>query len=281
MRFVTLLFAAASIVAAWSGIPAAAEDGKPQVTSLPEIPRPIHEALQDERFDDALKLIDEAIAKPKAAAADYLLYLKGRALTELARYDEARQTFARLEKDHPESRWVARARFGRADTFARQRNYSEAGLIYQAEAERLLSEDRRDELAGIYLEFADRYFEGVPVEGPGSRKQPDYQQALTYYQEALRVRPGLDLEQKIELRIARSYQELGQHAEAIAAYQQFVKEHASDDTPDARRAPVQMEVEARFRLAEAQLAAGQPAEARKTWEDFLADERMQEHGGDF
>src|SRR5690606_13258684 len=105
--------------------------------------------------------IDIALADPKAPA-DYLLYLKGRAQTELRQYDEALATFSKLEGDHPNSLWLPRSRFGRAEVFQRKRDYRVAGEIYQAEANRLLSDGRRDELTGIYLEFADRYFEGLP-----------------------------------------------------------------------------------------------------------------------
>ena len=49
----------------------------------------------------------------------------------------------------------------------------------------LLSNGRRDELTGIYLEFADRFFEGEPEKGPTTKKQPDYNQALSFYQQAL------------------------------------------------------------------------------------------------
>ena len=119
------------------GAEAPEQPGKPALTSLPALPDELHAALQDRRFDEALKQIDAELAKEKPVAPDYLLYLKGRALTELERYDESRQTFDRLGQQHAGSRWAARGRFGRADTFARQRDYRAAGEIYQVEARRL------------------------------------------------------------------------------------------------------------------------------------------------
>jgi len=105
----------------------------------------------------------------------------------------------------------------------RQRNYRAAGLIYQAEATRFLSTDRRDELAGIYLEFADRYFEG-DKNNPSPKGKPDYTQALTYYQESLKLKPGVATRRRVELRIAHSQRELGQTEEAITTYQSFLKQ---------------------------------------------------------
>jgi len=174
----------------------AAEEGKGKpgakksaaVSGLPTLSPALHAALQDQKYVAAIKLIDEALAKPKVKAADYLLYLKGRAQTELRIYPQALKTFTRLETDFPKSRWLARARFGRADVFVRQRDYKAAGKIYQSEAERLLSDGRQNELTAIYLEFADRYFDGVPAKGPTAEKKPNYAQALTYYQRALQLR---------------------------------------------------------------------------------------------
>src|SRR4029077_11190205 len=120
-------------------------------------------------------------------------------------------------KDFPKSDWLARARFGRAAALTKQRNYQAAAAIYKSEAQRLLSSGRKDELSSIYLEFADRYFEGVPAAGPTAQKQPDYGQALAFYAQALQLMPSVALRHKIELRIARCYQELNQLPQAIEA----------------------------------------------------------------
>ena len=241
---------------------------KATITSLPKIPAEIHQALQDRDFAEAVKLVDEAVAKPNSPA-DYLLYLKGRAQTELKQYDAALTTFLQLEKDHPKSRWLARSRFGRAEVFQRKRDYRTAGEIYKTEADRLLSDGRRDELTEIYLEFANRYFEGVPIAGPTSEKKPEYQLALTYFQQSLTLRPSRKVRQETELKIARCHQELGQHDQAIAAYEKFLNDYGSAKAEDSRQASAELEIEARYQLGKTQLAKGLNAEARRTWQDFL------------
>lgn len=249
-----------------------------EITSHPRLPASLHEALQNADFPEAVRLIDAALAEPKVTSPDYLIYLKGRALTEAGELDKAWATFTDLEKTHPQSPWVSRSRFGRAAVLVKQRNYPNAGMIYKAEAERLLSNGRKDELTAIYLEFADRYYEGIPVQGPTSEKKPDYAQALAFYQQALGLQPSLAVRQKIELRIARCHQELNQLNEAIAAYQKFFKNYAHKTTRPADRVAPALDAEAQYQLGRAQLAAGQAAEARKTWQDFLTSSAAKEAG---
>lgn len=283
-RTVLVVALIAGLFGALYGIePNPAEVKKPDITSLPKLAADLRDALQSRDFAQAVKLIDAALAEadPKKAVTpgDYLLYLKGRALAEQDQNDPAIEAFARLEKDYPKSPWFARSRFGQASVLAKKRNYQLAGAIYKAEADRLLSAGRRDELTAIYLEFADRYFEGVPAVGPKPKQDPDYAQALNYYQQALQLRPGLALQQQIELRIARCHQELKQLNEAIAAYQKFLNSYGQPKTLPARRAVPKLVAEAQFQLGQSQLDAGQPAEARKTWQDFLANDIAKEAGG--
>ena len=251
---------------------------RPAVTSLPKLPAELHNALEGRDFAGAVKLIDALAAEKGRADVDYLLYLKGLTQIYQEQLDAAIDTFKKLEKDFPKSDWLARSRFGRGAVLSKQRNYMAAAAIYKAEAERLLSNGRKDELTGIYLEFADRFFEGEPEKGPTTRKQPDFNQALSFYQQALQLRPSLALRQKIELRIARCHQELNQLPQAIEAYRNFLAAHAHKKIRPADRAPLALDVEAQFQLGKAQLAAGQPAEARKTWQDFLTSDAAKEAG---
>jgi uncharacterized protein YfaS (alpha-2-macroglobulin family)/tetratricopeptide (TPR) repeat protein len=253
---------------------------RPAITSLPRIQPALHDLLQSQKFAEAIKQIDAELTREKVAGADYLLYLKGRAQTQLRLYPQALATFAALQQKHPDSRWLPRSRFGRADVLVQQRNYRAAGQIYQAEARRLLSSGRKDQLASIYLEFADRYFDGIPSKDPSGKKRPDFKQALTYYAQALKLQPSLQSRQRIELRIARCRQELKKLTQAIADYRKFLDRYASDKTQPDQHAAAALQVEARYQLGRAQLRAGQSAEARKTWQDFLNNDVAQNVGGD-
>ncbi len=67
--------------------------------------------------------------------------------------------------------------FHRAVALARKGDYQSAEKIYQSEAKRLLSFERKQEIAEIYLEFADSYFK--PKDEIANK--PNYGKALDFY----------------------------------------------------------------------------------------------------
>ena len=243
---------------------------KPVVTAVPVVPVNIRDALQARDFSAALKLIPLALnSKLAPESRDYLQYLLGRTYFELDKPEEAHKAYQDLIQQLPESPWVARAWFGRAAIYAKVRNYQAAGEIYKTQAEKLLSAGRRDELTKIILEFADRFFEGRPAQGPLPKEDPNYEQALSFYQQAIQLRPSLDLVRRVELRIARCQQQLQKWSEAIQAYQAFLKNYGPEVQPKTQQAPLGLLAEAQFQYGQTQLSAGAPAEARKIWQDFL------------
>lgn len=221
--------------------------------ATPKVPEAVGRAMQDRNYDAALKAIDEAV-KDKDAAQDYLAYLRGRALHLAKKYDDAVAAFDALNEKFPNSEWARRARFAKGVSLARRGDFLKAEQVYRAEAEYLLSLDRKQELTDIYLEFADAYFKPAKEE-----IKPDYAKAREFYQNALEVGPKPEKQIEIELLIAQCFQKLGDNNEAVNRYQKFITAHAGH----AR------EIEARFRLGESYLAAGNMLEARRTWQDLL------------
>ncbi|MCO6453957.1 MAG: tetratricopeptide repeat protein [Pirellulaceae bacterium] len=219
----------------------------------PPVPEAISRLMQDRDYDGAVEAIEQQL-KQKDSPADYLLYLQGRARHLQHRYDDAAAVYDRLVQQFPDSPWARRARFAKAVALARKGDFREAELIYRAEAEYLFSPERKQEIASIYLEFADALFQP-----DDEQTKPDYAKALEFYNRALQVGPQPQTRRETELKAARCQQQLGQHAEAAAAYQQFVKQNPDDP----------LLVEARYRLGEAYLAQGNLAEARRTWQDLL------------
>ncbi|HET6879013.1 MAG TPA: tetratricopeptide repeat protein, partial [Pirellulales bacterium] len=228
---------------------------RPQVEPAePKVPEKIRALLEDRQYAEAAKAIDQA-ADNKDADPDWLAYLKARALYLAASYDDSVAAYKAAEQKFPDSRWQRRYRFGRALALARKGEFQAAEQIYRVEAEHLLSADRKQELADIYLEFADGYFKPADEQQP-----PDYTKALDFYNKALEVGPKPEKREQVELRVARCYQELGNLQEAINRYTQFTKSHPASS----------LDLEARYRLGEVQLVAGQREEARRTWQDLLA-----------
>lgn len=235
----------------------AAADAAPAEAAEPVAkPSPLNtisQLMQDRAYDKAIKAIDAELAeKPKNA--DYLLYLKGRAFHFAKQYDDAQLTFDQLSKEHPKSVWARRGQLAKGATLARRGDFRAAEEIYRTAAERLLSTDRKQELAAIYLDFAAAYFK--PSDND---KQPDYQKALLFYQQALAVGPLPAERAEIELRVGECYQQLGQYDQAIAQYEAFIKANPKSE----------LDIEARYRLGWCQLQAGRLAQARRVWEDFL------------
>ena len=233
----------------------------PASADAPLVPDKVRQLMQDRNYAEAVKAIDEA-AQAKDAPHEYLAYLKGRALHLQDRFDDAAAVFESLEKQFPKGDWVRRARFARAAALARKGDFRSAELIYRAEAEYLLSSDRKQQIADLYLEFADAFFKP-----PKEEQKPDYQKALEFYQKALEVGPKADKKAEIELLLARCQQELKKLDEAIGLYEKFVKEHAASP----------LDIEARYQLGECQLAKGNFKEARRVWQDLLAKHRDSSH----
>lgn len=234
---------------------------------LPRVPENIRRLMQDRQYAKAVDAMDAVLqAKPADDAQkngedankidrDYLAYLKGRALQLDHQYDAAVKAYDEMNKQFPKSPWARRARFAKGVTLARKGDFRAAELVYRAEAQFLLSDDRKQEIAAIYLEFADAFFKPEKDD-----VQPDYKRALEFYQRALDVGPKRDSRMQIELRIARCHQKLGNNADAVRLHEKFVKQY-----PDSPLA-----IEARFRLGESQMAAGARPTARRTWQDLLA-----------
>ncbi len=213
----------------------------------------MRQLMQDRKYAEAVAAI-EAAAQDKTLDQDYLAYWKGRALHFQKKYDEAVAAFDQLNQAFPKSPWARQARFAKGLAYARKGDFRNAELTYRAEAEYLFSEDRKQEIANMYLEYADTYFKP-----PKEDQKPDYEKALDFYGRALSVGPKLDSRVRVELLIGQCQQKLDKLKEAAELYRKFLREHV--DHP--------LVVEARFRLGETLLANNQQAEAREAWQDLL------------
>jgi hypothetical protein len=220
----------------------------------PLAPERVRQLMQDRKYAEAVTALDEVLAA-KPPAADYLLWLKARAMGLADRHDEALAVLEGLEKQYPQSPWIRQARFTKAIVLVRKNDFRAAELIYRSEAEYLLSTERKQQIAAIYLEFAD-----VAFKPPQEDQQPDYQKAMDFYRQALEVGPQPEKRAEVELRVAECLQNLKQFDPAIADYERFVKEHP--------RSPLNLE--AGYRLGQCRLAQGDAKGARRAWQDLLA-----------
>jgi len=218
-------------------------------------PVPIRDALQDRDYDQAIQLIDGELAKDDGDK-EQLLYLKGRALHFAGKYEDAVRVFEEQLKRFPESKWSRKAKFAIGLAHARRGDYRSAEVAYREQARYLLSLDRKEEVAEIYLNLASVAYEC----GEETKDTNEYAKALQFYQKALEVGPKPKTRDKTNLQIARSQKHLGKQGDAINVYANLVAK--STDQP--------IQLTARYELGELYLQAGQHAAARKTWEDLLA-----------
>jgi soluble lytic murein transglycosylase len=66
-------------------------------------------------FSGAAGLLDSNIFRQKTALADYALWLRGRALAQVGRFDDAQKIYEQLVKDFPNSLHIREARLGWAE----------------------------------------------------------------------------------------------------------------------------------------------------------------------
>ncbi|HYW81028.1 MAG TPA: tetratricopeptide repeat protein, partial [Thermoguttaceae bacterium] len=239
--------------------------GKLRAESVSSVDTPlvsdeIRELMQDRDYPAAIEAIDRA-AKQEDAPRDYLIYLKGRALFLQQQYDAAVAVFKQLPERFPQSDWTRRAHFAEAVALARKGDFRAAELIYRTEAEYLLSPDRKQQIADLYLEFADTYFDP-----PKEDRKPDYAKALEFYKKALEVGPKPRRRAEVELLIAQCQQNLGQHGQAANSFTQFIERYDDSELDIAS-----LEIEARFRLGQCRMAEGNRVLARRSWQDLLAE----------
>jgi len=221
---------------------------------VPLVDENLRQLVQDRDWEAAITAVDKALQQ-EDAPRDRLTYLKGRILHFQGQYDAAVAVFGELQKQLPKSPWARRARFASGGALAKKGDFRGAELIYRAEAESLLSAERKQEFADIYLEYADAYFDP-----PEEDVKPDYAQALQFYEKALDAGPKPEKRLDVELLVARCRQLLGETSAAAELYDKFIEAH-----PDSTQV-----IEARFRLGECHLADEASKQARQAWQDLLA-----------
>ena len=246
--FLGLLGISAVPLIAVQGAAESLPGGSPPVASA------VRQSLQDRSYPEARKAIDEA-AKAKDAPQDYLAYLKGWSFYLEKRYDEAIAAYTQFEKQYPQSGWARKVRFAKALAWVGKGDFRNAGSTVRAEAEYLLSADRRQQLADIYLEFAGAYYHPAKED-----QKPDYEKAREFYAKALEMglKPGPRAE--AELLVAQCYQKTGKIAKAVNAYVKFIADHPASP----------QEVDACYRLGECRMEEHKFREARRVWQDLLA-----------
>jgi len=239
-----------------SSLPVDAGEGDAQ--DLASVPNPVREALMHARWDEALALLDE-LAGTRSEERDLWLYLAGVAHDQAGRGEDALAALMQLERGFPESAWVDKARFLRAEIHRSRGEIQQAEALYEQAVGRLRSPERQGELAQIYLRFADEA--STPPDAPDPQSSLDLDRAYSLYAKVLGLDAPTTLRDRALFRMAICMREKGDHGAAAVHFQTYL-----DDLEEPQRL-----WEARALLGRAELAAGQAVQARRTFEDLAAD----------
>jgi len=235
----------------------------------------------DREYASAIKELDVLISKGDEEQIDYLLYLKCLAQFHEKDFSNAIQTCEQFLSKYQESDWFRKAIFLKAQCHIRLKQFKEAEEIYEKEAKRLLSATRKEEIASVYVRFAEA-LSRKPVEDELDAPPPNYEKAYNLYQKALELEIGSELQDEIKFRLGRMMQFSGKHGKAIRQYQKYLARFDPDwlgavDSPRRQKKlgveePIQPGkhiYEARYNLAESQLAKNQHQWAKINLDDLL------------
>ena len=235
----------------------------------------VQSALQSKQFTDAVAQIDVALARGDEGR-DYLLYLKGLALFYNEDYTNAIQACDQLLTAHPNSVWLRKATFLQAKCHFNLKAFEQAEAIYSAEVDRLLSSDRKSEIAQIYIELAEA-LSRKPEKGDLDAPPPNYQKAYNLYQKVLTLEIDRDLREVVTFRLGRMMQLQNIYRRAANDYQTYLVEFdpsfrrspGSAQRTETSNPPGNHRYQARYHLAECQLAMDQHLPAQLTLEDLV------------
>ncbi len=226
---------------------AAAGDDPPKAVAAPKglvapaapiLPAEVIDAMQEGRYEAADRLLAALIEKtPSIDDKAYYSYLRGISGRLAGHRDSAREILAKAISLDPKGRWVIKIRYELAGIELASGNWAPAEELARAEAERLLSGDRKDQLAGIYHDYARRLLEpGDPLIAP------DPNGAYDLLVQARELAESPALRARLLYTMGRASMAAGNPARAVENDQLYVQEYPAGEDRLA----------VRFQLGEAQ-----------------------------
>ncbi len=291
--------AAVCVLTAGISVAVAAPDDAKGAPKISEAMGQAKAAMRARQYDRAAGLLAKIAGDEAAEAA----YLRGLALY-YAKTDDAAVTAADVViTKHAKSLWYRKALFLKARALVRQRKFAPAEAIYAAEANRLLSGARKQEIARVIIRFADALATKPKADDVGAAP-PNYAKAYKLYAKVLAMEIARPLRDEVMFKRARAIHQAadagssGQAsarnnsrsqrssrssniARAIADYRAYLAEFDPEWTGNVgsatRLAGQKREkpkpagkhfLRARYHLGVAQLAAGDHRSARVNLEDL-------------
>ena len=233
------------------------------------------QALQARQFETAITLLE------RSEPGDYPSYLKAVALYQSGQYPAAAVACEGLLKQYPDSQWRHKARFLMARAFIAQQDHKAAESILAEEASRIFSPDRKQSIANILVDFADKLARR-PDPNELDALPADDAKALALYQQVLALEIKRELRDDIQFKVALTLQRLKQHPQAITVLRQYLDDFDPTWTGPVGSttrqrgqlkqnpvAPGKHRLEARFALINSQVINGDNAASRQNVDAFL------------
>ncbi len=177
----------------------------------------IRSSFQSEQFQLAIEQVD-ALDSP----TEHHQYLKALAYFYKKEYKFSLQACDQLLDNYPDSVWRYKVTFLKAKAHTRLSDFAASERIYRSELERLLSKQRKNKIAQVYVDFAKKAIEvpeGITSEQPTTE---DYRQAYTFYQQALDVDIDIDLKSEVMFQMGQMMQLATDYVAAEKYYKKFL-----------------------------------------------------------
>ncbi|MFC1715758.1 tetratricopeptide repeat protein [Candidatus Poribacteria bacterium] len=238
----------------------------------------VRTAIQDRQFSDAVKLIDLLLADSEEES-DLLMYLRSLSLFYGGDFPNAIMSCDNLISKYESSAWHRKAVFLKAQCYIQLRQFEKAERIYDAEVRRLLSAARKDQIAGICFRYGEE-LSHKPDKGELDAPPPDYRKAYEIYKSILELEISRGMKDEVMFRLGRMMQLAEDFEQAAEHYRrylskfdiQWMKPLDSLEELEEQERPSESGkhiYEARYHLAECQMAAKKLDEARFALQDLL------------
>lgn len=232
--------------------------------------------MQKGAYSQAYNLLEkEPIPEIKE---QYSLWLKALALYKIPDLDKALEICLSSMKRGDKNPWIYKIRFLAADIYLKKKDFEKAEKIYQEEATRLLSGNRKEEIAGIYIQFAEKLSYKPRAEELDLPK-PNYSKAYSFYKKVLDLEIGLSLKEEVQFKMALMRELSKSYSYAINEYKSYLREFDPDwfemgsgYTGDSKKVDYKGThiPEARYRLADSMIKYGSLQNARTEIENLFA-----------
>ncbi len=217
--------------------------------------------LIQRRYEEAAAALAAALTDEQAGPRDRLLLLLGEARLLAGKPDTAASALEQMLREMPDSELAPAARFLLAKTHERRSDLRAAALVYRGEVERLIGPARKQRVAQVYLDLAQK----AQTQDP-----PDLPRVVAMCDLAVDLGLLPELAARVRLRAARAQLLHGQHQDAAQRLLPLVRDLPPDDGGR----------EAMLLLGRARRLLGDAAGARTALRDLMAQHPSSDEAAD-